>query len=57
MSVTAGAHAVLQIEINRARYMDEAAVARGAGLPSLARRITRLIKAMVRVDPKILAAA
>jgi len=51
-----GVH-VLQIEINRARYMDEAAVARGAGLPSVARRITRLIKAMVRVDPKILAAA
>ncbi len=51
-----GVH-VLQIEINRAHYMDEATVARGAGLPPLVRRITRLIEAMARIDPQILAAA
>jgi len=51
-----GVH-VLQIEINRAHYMDEATVARGDGLPRLVRHITRLIRAMVRIDPKILARA
>lgn len=51
-----GVH-VLQIEINRALYMDEAAVARGSGLDFLAERIGQLIAALARIDPGMLAAA
>ncbi len=48
-----GVH-VLQVEINRALYMDEKSVRRGAGLPELTRRIGGLIRALVGIDPKIL---
>lgn len=44
-----GVHA-LQVEINRALYMDESAIARGPGLPALAQRIARFIDFMVRMD-------
>ena len=49
-----GVH-VLQIEINRALYMDENSIQRGPGLPGLVRRIDRLIKALTAIDPTILA--
>ncbi len=52
----AGVH-VLQIEIARSLYMDEAAVTRGPGLSDLAGRIGRLIGVLARIDPKSLAAA
>ena len=48
-----GVHA-LQVEINRALYMDERAVARGPGLPALADKLARFIDIMVRTDPKTL---
>ena len=48
-----GVHA-LQVEINRALYMDERAVARGPGLPALADKLARFIDLMVRTDPKTL---
>ena len=44
-----GVHA-LQVEVNRALYMDERAIARGPGLPALAQRIARYIDFMVRMD-------
>ncbi|MSP80458.1 MAG: GNAT family N-acetyltransferase [Rhodospirillales bacterium] len=50
-----GVHA-LQIEINRALYMDERTVARGPGLPALAAKLARFVELMVRMDPKPLAA-
>jgi N-formylglutamate amidohydrolase len=50
-----GVHA-LQVEINRALYMDERAVARGPGLPALADKLARFIDLMVRIDPKTLGA-
>lgn len=40
-----GVH-VLQIEINRAIYMDEEMVERGPGLPALAQKASRLIQAL-----------
>ena len=46
----------LQVEVNRALYMDEKRIERGAGLPDLQRKIGRLIEALSGVDPKILAA-
>lgn len=46
-----GVHA-LQVEINRALYMDERAVARGPGLPALAERLARFVERLVRFDPK-----
>ncbi|MBM3952907.1 MAG: N-formylglutamate amidohydrolase, partial [Rhodospirillales bacterium] len=46
-----GVHA-LQVEINRALYMDERAVARGPGLPALAETLARFVERMVRFDPK-----
>ena len=49
-----GVH-VLQIEINRALYMDENRIQRGPGLPALVRRIDRLIKALTAIDTTILA--
>lgn len=48
---------VLQIEINRALYMDEKRIKRGAGLPELKRRIGQLMRALVDIDPAILKAA
>ena len=48
-----GVH-VLQIEINRAIYMDEMRVARGAGLPDLIHRIGRLMRRLVGIDPGVL---
>jgi N-formylglutamate amidohydrolase len=49
----AGVHA-LQVEINRALYMDERTVARGSGLPALADTLARFVESMVRLDPKTL---
>jgi len=46
---------VLQIEINRALYMDENRVQRGPGLPVLVCRMNRLIKALTAIDAAILA--
>ncbi len=48
---------VLQIEINRALYMDEKRIKRGAGLPGLKRRIGELMRALVDIDRAILKAA
>ena len=48
---------VLQVEINRALYMDEKRVKRSHGLPKIARRIGRLMRALVDIDPEILKAA
>lgn len=47
---------VLQVEINRALYMDERRVRRGVGFPVLKRRIARLVRALVAIDPKVLGA-
>jgi len=44
-----GRHA-LQIEINRALYMDEQRIQRGPGLPNLIRRMNRLIKILSEID-------
>ncbi len=51
-----GIHA-LQIEINRALYMDEERVRRGAGLPGLTRRMGGLMRDLAGIDPVILKAA
>lgn len=51
-----GIHA-LQIEINRALYMDEKRVRRGAGLPGLTRRMGGLMRELAGIDPAILKAA
>jgi len=40
-----GLHA-LQIEINRALYMDEAAIARGPGFAVLAERLKTLVRVL-----------
>jgi|TARA_Y100000294_G_scaffold55530_1_gene52530 N-formylglutamate amidohydrolase len=45
---------VLQVEINRALYMDEKLVRRGAGLPALKRRLDPLMRALADIDPAIL---
>lgn len=50
-----GVH-VLQVEINRALYMDEKQVKRAEGLPALRQRIGRLIEALISIDPAILKA-
>ncbi len=50
-----GIHA-LQIEINRAIYMDEARVERGAGMAGLRRRIGRLVRALAAIDAGVLKA-
>ncbi len=47
-------HHALQIEINRALYMDECRIERGPELPRMVRRITRLIKALSEINPDIL---
>ncbi len=51
-----GVHA-LQIEINRALYMDEERVRRGDGLPGLTRRMGGLMRELAGIDPAILEAA
>lgn len=51
-----GVH-VLQIEVNRALYMDERTVARAEGLSKLAQKMARLIEFLVRIEPRVLAAA
>jgi len=48
-----GQHA-LQIEINRALYMDERRVQRGPELPGVIRHMNRLVKALCNIDPAIL---
>lgn len=48
-----GVH-VLQVEVNRALYMDEKRIERSAGLPGLQRRIARLIETLAGIDPGIL---
>ena len=50
----AGVHA-LQIELNRALYMDEARLARGPGFPRLAEAMTGLIREVGRMFPVVLA--
>ncbi len=51
-----GVHA-LQIELNRGLYMDEARIARGAGLPKLAAHMTALAAGLRERLPARLAAA
>lgn len=41
----------LQIEVNRALYMDENRVTRGRGLAALARNMRELVDALSRLDP------
>jgi N-formylglutamate amidohydrolase len=48
-----GVHA-LQIEINRALYMDEVRMARSAGLPRLARDMTTLVAEISQIEPALL---
>ena len=48
---------VLQVEINRALYMDEKRVERGHGLPRITQRIGRLMRVLVDIDREILKAA
>ena len=48
-----GRHA-LQIEINRALYMDELRVERGDGLPALKRDMARLLEDLCGIEPAIL---
>ncbi len=48
---------VLQVEINRALYMDEKRVKRGDSLPEITRRIGRLMRVLVDIDRDILKAA
>ena len=50
-----GVH-VLQIEINRALYMNEKTIERGPGLPALAEKIGGLIRAMSATDLRALKA-
>ena len=50
-----GVH-VLQVEINRALYMDEKLVRRGPGLPALKCRLGPLMRTLANIDPAILKA-
>ena len=50
-----GVH-VLQVEINRALYMDEKLVRRGPGLPDLKCRLGPLMRVLANIDPAILKA-
>ncbi len=50
-----GLHA-LQIEINRALYMDEARIERGPGMAALTAHMTALIEALGAIDPAALRA-
>lgn len=45
---------VLQVEVNRALYMDEDRVSRGERLPHLVNQISHFIRALVKLDRKIL---
>jgi N-formylglutamate amidohydrolase len=45
---------VLQVEVNRALYMDEDRVARGERLPHLVQQISHFIRALVELDRKVL---
>ena len=45
---------VLQVEVNRALYMDEDRVSRGERLPHLVNQISHFIRALVKLDHKIL---
>jgi N-formylglutamate amidohydrolase len=47
-----GLHA-LQIEINRALYMDEAAIARGPGFTALAERLKTLVRALGEIATQV----
>lgn len=49
-----GVH-VLQIEVNRALYLDEVNVAPGPGLPALAEKMNRLIDALKDIGAEVLA--
>ena len=51
---SAGVHA-LQIEINRALYMDEALLSRGPGFARMAETMTGLIREIGRMFPVVLA--
>ncbi len=46
----------LQIEINRALYMDESRIRRTAGLSRLARDMRQVIAALGRLDPEAMRA-
>ena len=48
-----GRHA-LQIEISRGLYMDERWIKRSPKMPSMIRRISRLVKALTAIDVKVL---
>ncbi|MEK9724536.1 MAG: N-formylglutamate amidohydrolase [Rhodospirillaceae bacterium] len=52
----AGQHA-LQIEINRALYMDERRIQRGPGMPTVIRNMNRLVKALTGLEPALLTPA
>jgi N-formylglutamate amidohydrolase len=47
---------VLQVEVNRALYMDEDRVARGERLPHLVQQISQFIRQLVELDHKVLLA-
>ena len=47
---------VLQVEVNRALYMDEDRIARGERLPHLVQQISQFIRQLVELDPKLLLA-
>jgi len=48
-----GVH-VLQVEINRAIYMDEKKIARGPGLATLIGRMSRVIEVLAGIEPVLL---
>ena len=47
----------LQIEINRALYMDERAITQGPGFAPLVAKVSLLIAALARIDPATLKTA
>jgi len=49
-----GVH-VLQVEINRAIYMDEKKIARGPGLATLIGKMSRVIEVLAGIEPVLLA--
>jgi len=49
-----GVHA-LQVEINRAIYMDEKKIARGPGLATLINKMSRVIEVLAGIEPVLLA--
>jgi len=50
-----GVH-VLQVEINRAIYMDEKTIARGPGLATLVGKMSRVIEVLAGIEPVLLGA-